>query len=92
MCIYIQTLTSPSSSGSPSTCPVNTPRQMRMELNWPMEPLMCFGVISPKYIGSTQRAIPKGKKSKITNIHWILSDGFILNVKSLQKWPKHSKL
>lgn len=58
----LTTLTWPSSSGSPSTCPVNTPKQMRMELNWPMNPRICLGVISPKYIGSTLRAMPIWKK------------------------------
>ena len=56
--------TCPSSSGSPSTCPVNTPRQMRMELNWPMDPLIFLGEISPRYIGRAQRAIPNVYEKK----------------------------
>lgn len=38
---------------------------MRMELNWPMEPLMCLGVISPKYMGSTLRAIPVSRRKAL---------------------------
>lgn len=42
---------------------------MRMELNWPMEPLMCLGVISPRYMGSTLRAIPM-RRSKALRDGW----------------------
>lgn len=42
---------------------------MRMELNWPMEPLMCLGVISPRYMGSTLRAIPM-RRSKALKDGW----------------------
>lgn len=64
----LRTLTWPSSCGSPSTCPVNTPRQIRMELNWPIKPRMCLGEISPRYMGSALRAIPSRKTRHI----WVM--------------------
>lgn len=39
-----------------------------MELNWPMEPLMCFGDISPRYMGRALRDIP-GKKCQIQSLY-----------------------
>lgn len=51
-------LTWPNISGNPSTWPVKTPRQMKMELNWPMQPRIWRGEISPRYMGRALRATP----------------------------------
>lgn len=50
--------TFPSISGSPKTCPVKTPTQMRMAVICPNEPRICLGEISLKYIGRALRAMP----------------------------------
>ena len=52
------TLTFPSSSGRPSSCPVNTPMQMKMAVTCPREPRISLGEISLRYMGSTLRAMP----------------------------------
>lgn len=77
---------------------------MRMELNWPMEPLMCLGVISPKYMGSTLRAIPVRRRKAFkeasentlalpTNRLWLkfVPFDFVLSAeKTEQMSPAHS--
>lgn len=56
------TLTFPSSSGRPSSCPVNTPTQMKMAVTCPREPRISLGEISLRYMGSALRAMPAKKR------------------------------
>lgn len=51
-------LTFPSSSGRPSSCPTNTPTQMKMAVTCPREPRIALGEISFRYMGSALRAMP----------------------------------
>lgn len=63
--------TFPSSSGSPSSCPANTPTQMKMAVTCPREPRISLGEISLRYMGSTLRAMPgEEESSHETGVSW----------------------
>lgn len=54
--------TFPISSWSPKTWAMKTPRQMWMLGTRPRKPRRFLGAISPRYIGTTLREIPVGRK------------------------------
>lgn len=64
--LIMNTLTWPNISRRLNSCPVKTPRQMKTELNWPMEPRYCRGEISARYIGNTLRDTPEGRSKRRT--------------------------
>ena len=58
--------TFPSSSLSPRTWAMKTPRQMWMLGTRPRKPRRFLGAISPRYIGTTLREIPVGQNCGIS--------------------------